>query len=65
MKPLSAQQLVDCSQRYGNMGCNGGDLMAALRYTQAKGVELQSDYPYVSGSKHYIIILILIIIVLF
>lgn len=32
------------------MGCNGGDLMAALRYTQAKGVELQSDYPYVSGT---------------
>jgi len=43
---FSEQQLVDCSQKYGNQGCNGGWPFWALEYTAAEGIELESQYPY-------------------
>jgi len=43
---FSEQQLVDCSGSYGNQGCNGGWPFWALEYTAAKGIELESVYPY-------------------
>ena len=43
---LSEQQLVDCTQIYGNKGCLGGAMDGALRYAQDHGIMLEADYPY-------------------
>lgn len=43
---LSSQQVLDCSQEYGNSGCNGGTLGASLLYIKEKGVVSESAYPY-------------------
>jgi len=43
---LSEQQLVDCTQIYGNKGCLGGAMDGALRYAQDHGLMTETDYPY-------------------
>ena len=43
---LSPQQIVDCSQQYGNQGCNGGWYFYAWNYLQSHGQEEESAYPY-------------------
>lgn len=43
---LSEQDLIDCSGRYGNHGCSGGLMNAALRYVRDRGIMLARDYPY-------------------
>jgi C1A family cysteine protease len=43
---FSEQQIIDCSDAYGNQGCDGGWPFWALGYTQKFGVELESVYPY-------------------
>jgi cathepsin L len=45
---FSEQQLVDCST--ANYGCNGGWQYKAFKYYETAKAELESTYPYTSGT---------------
>ncbi|EDW79732.2 uncharacterized protein Dwil_GK17860 [Drosophila willistoni] len=43
---LSQQDLVDCADDYGNMGCDGGFQEYGFEYIRDHGVTLAKKYPY-------------------
>ena len=45
---LSEQQFVSCDKQ--SSGCNGGLEMYAFEYAEKNAQELETDYPYTSGS---------------
>lgn len=48
---LSEQQLVDCSSKYGNQGCNGGFNYKGLAYVKDNGISFESEYPYTAKTQ--------------
>ncbi|XP_065215926.1 procathepsin L-like isoform X2 [Planococcus citri] len=43
---LSEQELIDCTEPYGNYGCESGTVKKAFDYIKEKGICTNQSYPY-------------------
>ena len=43
---LSEQQILDCSNRFGNTGCGGGLMTNSYKYLQQSQIVSRESYPY-------------------
>jgi len=43
---MSAKQIVDCSEEYGNDGCSGGSVLNSFQYVIENGITDENTYPY-------------------
>ena len=48
LKSFSESQLVDCSTKYGNHGCNGGLMTNSFKFVKDNGIVTEAEYPYVA-----------------
>jgi len=43
---FSEQQLVDCSRKFGEMGCGGGSMDGGFQYAESTSICTEDSYPY-------------------
>lgn len=52
LQSLSVQNLIDCSEKYGNQGCAGGIMDYAYDYIKANdGIDTEEAYPYEARNR--------------
>lgn len=51
--PLSDQNIIDCSQSYGNLGCKAGSIRNSFKYISDHGIYSEEAYPYDDIENYY------------
>jgi len=49
--PFSEQQLVDCAQKFGEHGCQGGSMDGGFQYAQGTSICTEDSYPYKAAAS--------------